>query len=358
MGLFITEDQALRWVTRNPAWSLGIEDKVGSIEEGKMADLVIWDGHPFSVYTKTKFVIINGKIVFDRHKQKGIKSDFEVGQNNSQLFDGREFRKTTTTMNLQYPDSNQKTKFSPQSQPLIVKNVNYLRPSGKWQYGSVKIDKGLIAAVIPEKTSKALEKSSGNSMENSEVSKILKSMDKDVNVVDGQGKFLTPGFIDSLTQLGLMEISMEAMAYDHHTGVSEPTPNNRAVDALNLRSLRIPITRREGVTTAIARPSGHLISGMGVGFDLHEKSSYMNPQIAMFSQIGKSGYSSAGSSSRSMQWRDLRRIVDDVLSFSKAPNSYEKGTSRKYFLSKGDLKAMIPVLRGQIPWVVRAHRAQ
>ena len=58
-----------------------------------------------------------------------------------------------------------------------------------------------------------------------------------------------------------------------------------------------------------------------------------------------------------MQWRDLRRIVDDVLSFSKAPEFYERGSSRKYFLSKSDLKAMIPVLQGKIPWVVRVNRA-
>lgn len=191
IGLDITEDQALRWITINPAWSLGIEDQVGSIEEGKMADLVIWDGHPFSIYTKTNFVIINGKVIFDRQKKIGIKSDFEVGQNNSELFDGREFRKTVTPMDLKYPDPNERKtlKFHSTGQSFIVKNVNYLQPSGKWQYGSIKVSKGTITAVIPGKLSPS-------HLEN------LKSQ-KTTDIIDGKGRFLTPGWIDPSTQLGL-----------------------------------------------------------------------------------------------------------------------------------------------------------
>ena len=339
IGLRITENQALQWVTKNPAWSLGIDNKVGTIEEGKMADLVIWDGHPFSIYTKTKFVIINGKVVFDRHREIGIKSDFEVGQNNSQLFDGRKFGDTVTTMNLKYPDPNAREKLQsqPTSHSFVVANVNYLRPSGKWQYGSIQIEKGVITAVTPGPSKKSL---------------------KNIDIVDGKGRFLTPGFIDPSTSLGLVEIDMDPLTYDHHTEVNKPTPDNRSADALNLRSLRIPIARQGGVTTVIARPFGHLIDGIGVSFDLHRDSQYIDPQIAMFGQLGKSGgFWKSHNSSRSMQWRELRTIVDDVLAFSKDPGSYEKGNSRRYSLSKGDLKVMAPVLRGQTPWVVGVNRA-
>ena len=364
LGLNITEDQALRWITKNPAWSLGIEDKVGSIEEGKMADLVIWDGHPFSIYTKTRFVIINGKIVFDRQKKVGIKSDFEVGQNNSELFDGREFRETVTTMNLKYPDTDERKKFKTSTGwSFFVKNVNYLQPSGKWQYGSVKVDGGVITAIIPGKQdpnnsegSEAVQEAPKNMKEKSGDLADMKTTD----IVDGKGLFLTPGFIDPSTQLGLLGITMESTTYDHLTEVNKATPNNRAVDALNLKSLRIPIARGGGITTVIAKPVGYLIDGTGVAFDLHEKSQYVDPQVALFGQIGKSNtgfFVFGGFNSVSMQWRELRGIVDDVLSFSKAPDSYERGNSRKYFLSKGDLKAMIPVLRGRIPWAVIVNRA-
>lgn len=60
-----TED-AIRAMTINPAITLGIEDKVGSIEVGKDADIVIWDGNPLEIASNVMFTIINGKIVYQR----------------------------------------------------------------------------------------------------------------------------------------------------------------------------------------------------------------------------------------------------------------------------------------------------
>ncbi len=80
MGLTIGEDEALRWITANPAWALGIHDRVGSVEAGMQADLVVWSGDPFSVYTKAERVYIEGRVVYDqRWAQDAPRSDFEVG---------------------------------------------------------------------------------------------------------------------------------------------------------------------------------------------------------------------------------------------------------------------------------------
>ena len=77
-GLSISEDEALRWVTLNPAWALGIDRETGSLEEGKMADLTLWSAHPFSVYARAELVYIDGVRSFD-YKKKNRKpwSDFE-----------------------------------------------------------------------------------------------------------------------------------------------------------------------------------------------------------------------------------------------------------------------------------------
>src|SRR3989441_8252523 len=61
-----TEDEALRMITLNPAWIIGVENRVGSIEVGKDADLVIWDGYPVSSYGAPDKVLIDGDIYFDR----------------------------------------------------------------------------------------------------------------------------------------------------------------------------------------------------------------------------------------------------------------------------------------------------
>jgi len=77
-GIAITDDQALRWVTANPAWVLGIDDVTGTLEVGKRADVVMWSGSPFSVYSRAELTIAGGEVTFDR--TRGLPpADFELG---------------------------------------------------------------------------------------------------------------------------------------------------------------------------------------------------------------------------------------------------------------------------------------
>lgn len=79
-GLGTTREQALRWITLNPAKLLGIADKTGSIEAGKAADLVLWDTDPFSIYALPDLVFIDGALKYDRsHPRAAPISDFELG---------------------------------------------------------------------------------------------------------------------------------------------------------------------------------------------------------------------------------------------------------------------------------------
>jgi imidazolonepropionase-like amidohydrolase len=64
----LTEEQALRLITINPAIQLGIQDRVGSLEVGKDADIAIWNGHPFSVYSRVDTTFVDGTVFFDRQQ--------------------------------------------------------------------------------------------------------------------------------------------------------------------------------------------------------------------------------------------------------------------------------------------------
>jgi imidazolonepropionase-like amidohydrolase len=76
----ITEEDAVKWMTINPAWGLGIEDRVGSLEVGKNADVVLWSGDPFSVYSRAEKVWIDGAMMFDRlDPSHQWRTDFELG---------------------------------------------------------------------------------------------------------------------------------------------------------------------------------------------------------------------------------------------------------------------------------------
>jgi len=77
-GIPISDDQALRWITANPAWVLGIDKLTGTLEVGKRGDLVLWDRHPFSVYARAQRVFVAGHETYNR--QHGLeRTDFELG---------------------------------------------------------------------------------------------------------------------------------------------------------------------------------------------------------------------------------------------------------------------------------------
>ncbi len=81
LGLQISDAEAWTWIGINPAKALGIEDKVGSLEPGKQADVVLWNGHPFSVYSRPSKVWIDGGLVLDVDNPRlRPVSDFELGQ--------------------------------------------------------------------------------------------------------------------------------------------------------------------------------------------------------------------------------------------------------------------------------------
>jgi imidazolonepropionase-like amidohydrolase len=61
-----SEDEALRMITINPAWIIGVDNRVGSLEAGKDADIVVWSGPPLSSYALPEKVLIDGDLYFDR----------------------------------------------------------------------------------------------------------------------------------------------------------------------------------------------------------------------------------------------------------------------------------------------------
>jgi imidazolonepropionase-like amidohydrolase len=80
LGFTVTPDEALKWITINPAWALGLDAQIGSLEAGKNADVVLWDGNPFSIYSRAEKVWLDGALLFDRTDPSGRwRTDFELG---------------------------------------------------------------------------------------------------------------------------------------------------------------------------------------------------------------------------------------------------------------------------------------
>jgi imidazolonepropionase-like amidohydrolase len=80
-GIRISKADAVRWFTANPAKVLGIADRVGTLEPGKNADVVLWSHDPFSIYARAEKVWIDGAVIFDRADPAYRRhSDFLLGQ--------------------------------------------------------------------------------------------------------------------------------------------------------------------------------------------------------------------------------------------------------------------------------------
>src|SRR3546814_18717779 len=77
-GIAVSPEKAWTWLAINPARALGIEKQTGSLKPGKMADVVLWNGDPMSVYTRPEKVWVDGALLYEMHDPKRRRvSDFD-----------------------------------------------------------------------------------------------------------------------------------------------------------------------------------------------------------------------------------------------------------------------------------------
>ncbi|HZF11413.1 MAG TPA: amidohydrolase family protein [Thermoanaerobaculia bacterium] len=177
--------------------------------------------------------------------------------------------------------------------------------------------------------------------------------------IDARGKVVTPGLFDSLTQIGLVEVNAVAGTRDGTEQNDHITAAFDVADALNPRSILIPVNRIEGLTGAVVAPTPgkSLLAGRGAvihlggGPDLLVRS-----PVAMFAVLGEDGARRAGGS-RAGAMLLLRSALDDALDYAAHKAAWERAERRPYSLSHLDLEALVPVARGELPLVVAVERA-
>jgi imidazolonepropionase-like amidohydrolase len=181
-------------------------------------------------------------------------------------------------------------------------------------------------------------------------------------VIDATGKWVTPGFLDSSTGIGTVEISLSADGtVDLATTERRITAAFRAADNLNPFSTLIPITRVEGITRVVVAPASgaSLIAGQGLLMDLGNDGPTLTihrDPVGMFVVLGEPAAALAGGS-RGAVLLQLREALQDARDYAANRNAFEAAQRRAYALSRLDLEALVPVLRREVPLVVQAHRA-
>lgn len=176
--------------------------------------------------------------------------------------------------------------------------------------------------------------------------------------IDATGKVITPGLFDSLSRIGLVEVSQVDGTADAQSDNDRITAALNVADALNPESSLIAINRIEGLTHALVAPEvgASLIGGQAAVIQLGGGELVLRSPAAMFAVLGETGAEKAGGS-RAAAILLLREALADARDQADHRADWEKGARRSYALSRLDLEALLPVARGQIPLIVQAHRA-
>jgi len=180
----------------------------------------------------------------------------------------------------------------------------------------------------------------------------------DATRIDAAGKWVTPGFVDGGTQMGLVEIGAVPGTREAYVQNDTIAASFNVAEGMNPASTLIPVTRMEGITTVLAAPQGHLVSGQAVLIDLDgatiEQMLVKSPVgiVANFDENakGEGGGSRAGVAER------IRRVFNDALEYSRRRAEYNRGAMQPLSASAADLEALLPVLRGQLPLIAVANR--
>lgn len=215
----LSEDQALAMLTINPAKELGVDHRVGSLEVGKDGDVVIWDGHPLSVYSRVNTTIIEGQPYFQRRDAFGVNPVSTL--------------KTTLDRNAH-------------RQPLSIREGNTYAITGATVYpvSGPKIEGGTVIL----KDGKIVEVGKSATVPSGAIR------------VNGRGLSVFPGFIDAGNSIGLSEVEPIGQMNDN-SEMGSYQPDLIARVAVQCQSEHLPVARMGGVLTSLTRPTGGSISG-------------------------------------------------------------------------------------------------
>jgi imidazolonepropionase-like amidohydrolase len=179
-------------------------------------------------------------------------------------------------------------------------------------------------------------------------------------IIDAKGKVVTPGLIGASTTLGLVDVGFSGGTNDSNSSLTSISKTGAAFDvsyAINPDSSLMAIARIEGVTTAATSmgSTGQLFSGQGALISLGDVSEPVIQARAFIStRVGNSGADTMGGS-RSVLWVSLEKALAEAkfaIGKSLTPSDEWHGE-----LSRADIAALVPVVKGEIPLLVDARRA-
>lgn len=180
----------------------------------------------------------------------------------------------------------------------------------------------------------------------------------DATRIDATGKWVTPGLVDGAGQMGLVEISAVGGTREAAQGSDTIAASFNVAEGINPASNLIAVTRVEGITTTLASPTGHLVSGQAVLIDL--AGATIEDMVAL-SPVGivanlSEGAKDEGGGSRAALAEQLRAVFNDALEYERRKTDFARAQMQPLSASAADLAALLPVLHGRLPLIAIANR--
>ncbi len=322
----MSEDEALKTITLNGAKQLGLDKRLGSIEVGKDADLAIFNGHPLNDYSRCEMTLVDGEVYFQRSDKLTPFAPAAAGP-----------AKAATALKLPAAGAGSYALVGVTVHPASGPAVENCR---------VIIRDGKIAKVEP---ASAAGTEPGVSA-----------------VVMAQGLHVYPGMIDAATVLGLTEVDSARETHDYTEG-GDFQPDLRASTAINPDSELIPVTRANGVTTVLTRPTGSIIAGQGALINLAgwvpREMVVVDPVAlniefpgAFPTMTGDPTLPIVGRAIAKKQREEKLRRLRELFKQALAHDEARKASPSR--AANPRLEALAPYLRGQKPVLIQANRAQ
>jgi imidazolonepropionase-like amidohydrolase len=361
----LTEDEAIAMVTINPAKQLRVDNRVGSLEVGKDADVVIWNHHPLSSYAIADRVYIDGQKYYDRLDDQQRLT--ELARAKAALAGGDE-RRPTTTEAPRAPGGPRESDDSGSQRATGGQGAGAVRGASAAAPPPTKLTtKGVLAitnARIVPVSSPVIERGT-IVMRDGLIADIGANVavPAGAQVIDAAGSEVYPGFIDARTDMGLADPG--AGGFSDANEILDFNPQLRPNVAFHNDSDAIPVARASGITTIALTPGGGLLGGQVAIMDLDGwtfEESTVAPSVGvsfLFPAIAGGGRGGGGfggpppdrSFDDMKKERDARldrvaRLLDDARAYAKAA-----GPNRQRDLV---LESLVPVVERRVPLITQA----
>lgn len=310
--------RALRLVTLNPAIQLGIGDRVGSIEVGKDADLVLLTGDPLSSLARVAWTMVDGEVEFERRDTFGFDAEPLAPLPDAELAASIEVD----------PAGGEVT--------AIVGGTLHTVAGPSIEQGTLLIQNGKILHAGP-----------------------LDSLPAGARIIDAAGKHVWPGMIALNTELGLHEIASVRATMDA-SEIGGNQPDLHALEAINAESAHLAVTRLNGVTrTQVAPKGGGPLRGQSALIDLDgdtwEELSFVNrdmlhvrfPRVRNDAEKKEEPEELEAVRDLLAQAREYKDLLEDATRDGNAPPPYDPR-----------LDSLLPVIRGEQKVALHARNAQ